>query len=104
NDGLRQHSGADWSITSLHCDVVSASAALCLNQELITSWNDQETSFSASVLNGRAHETLDQFFENHLARDCLRDLAHRRQIYDFGRHPDCASRRRDQRFLFEMRI
>src|SRR5215471_14000979 len=44
----------------------------------ISSRNDQETSFGAGVLDGRAQEPVDEFFENHLARKCLRSFDHAR--------------------------
>ena len=36
------------------------------------------------MLDRRAHEPVDQFFQNYLARDCLRDLDHRGQIQEFA--------------------
>ena len=72
----------------------SAARGLCLNHELITMWKDQEAPFSAGLLDGSAHETVDQFLQNHLAGDGLRDFDYRGQIQEFGRRQDCARRRR----------
>src|SRR5262249_11568587 len=50
-----------------------------------SSRNDQETSLGAGVLDGRAQEPVDEFFENHLARKCLRGFNHCREIELFDR-------------------
>ena len=46
----------------------------------ISSRNDQEASLGAGVLDGRAQEPVDEFFENYLARERLRHLDHGREI------------------------
>ena len=46
---------------------------------------DQETSLGAGVLDGRAHEPVDELFQNHLAGECLRDFDHGREIELFDR-------------------
>src|SRR5215467_9201668 len=56
----------------------------------ISSLNDQETSLGAGVLDGRAQEPVDEFFENHLARKCLRSFNHCREIKMFDRRFDHA--------------
>src|SRR6516165_12303500 len=52
--------------------------------------NDQETSLGAAVLDGRAQEPVDEFFENHLARKCLGGFNHCREIEMFDRRFDRA--------------
>src|SRR4029077_9012188 len=104
NHGLGQHGCVDRGISLVYGDLVSAEGSLCLNQELVASLKDQETPFSPSVLEGRAHETVDQFFQNHLARNGLRDFDHRGQVQELGRRQDGARWRRGQQFLFEMRV
>src|SRR6476620_7620926 len=37
------------------------------------------------MLNGRAHQLVDELFWHHLARECLRDFDHRREIELFDR-------------------
>jgi hypothetical protein len=64
----------------MHGDIVSDGRGLSRYLQLIISRTDQETSFSARVLDGRAQDPVDQFFQNHLARDCLRDFDHCGQI------------------------
>src|SRR5512138_1216814 len=81
NDGLRQQQGRTGGQTSLvHRDGISARGRLCLNQELIALGTDKKTAFSAGVLDRRAHETVDEWFERHLARDRLRDFQYRGEI------------------------
>src|SRR6516162_1510921 len=58
--------------------------------QCISSRNDQETSLGAGVLDGRAQEPVDEFFENHLARKCLRGFNHCREIKMFDRRFDHA--------------
>ena len=80
---------ADERLHPLQLVVASASYP-----QLIPSRNNQETSLSARVLDRRAHNPVDQFFQNHLARDCLRDLDYGGQIQEFDRRHDRARRRR----------
>src|SRR6516164_3056128 len=62
--------------------------------QLIASRDNQETSLSAGVLDSRAQEPVNEFFENHLARKCLRGFNHCREIELFDRRFDRASRTR----------
>src|SRR5712672_2030252 len=88
----------------MHRDFIAAGSSFCLNQELIPLGMDQQTAVSAGMLNSRAHETVDQFFQDHLTRNRLRDFKYRGQIQEFRRRRESARRRRDERSLFEMRI
>src|SRR6516164_7651453 len=56
----------------------------------ITSRNDQEASLGAGVLDSRTQEPVDEFFENHLARERLRGFNHCREIEMFDRRFDRA--------------
>ena len=69
----------------MHGYTFSTDGCFRFHLQLITSRNYQETPLGACVLDSRAHEPVDQFFQNHLARDCLRDFNHRRQIQEFDR-------------------
>ena len=42
------------------------------------------------MLDGRAHEPVDELLEHHLARECLRDFDHGREIELFDRRFDRA--------------
>src|SRR5262245_18939917 len=70
----------------------------------ISSRNDQETSLGAGVLDGRSQEPVDEFFENHLARKCLRGCYHCREIEMFDRRFDRTSCPPRGLFLPQMRI
>ena len=50
----------------------------------------QQTSLRASLLNGSAHERVDQFFENDFAGDGLRHLDHGREVELFDGRPNRA--------------
>jgi hypothetical protein len=73
------------AVYQMHGYVLSASGRFRIYLQLVTSRNNQETSLGACVLGGRAHETVDQFFQNHLASNCLRDFDYRREIQEFDR-------------------
>ena len=62
----------------MHRDILSCDDGLGLYLQFIAQRTDQQTPLSARVLDARAHDSLDQFFRNHLARDCLGD-------FDYGR-------------------
>ena len=64
----------------MHGYTRSTNSRFCLYLQLITWRRDQETPFSTRLLNGRAHDPVDQFFQDHLARHRLRDLDYGRQI------------------------
>jgi hypothetical protein len=51
----------------MHADIISASRSLRLNLQLDISGKNQETSFRTSVLNCRAHQLINEFFQNYLA-------------------------------------
>src|ERR1700756_5042605 len=54
----------------------------------VSSRDDQEASLGAGVLDGRSQEPVDEFFENDLARKCLRGSNHCREIELFDRRFD----------------
>src|SRR6516165_11412471 len=66
--------------------------------------NDQKTSLGAAVLGGRAQEPVDEFFENHLARERLRGFNHCREIEMFDRRFDRARWHSRVLVLPQMRI
>ena len=53
---------------------------LPLLSDLITSRQDQQTSFGAGMLDRRAHERIDQLLKDDLTGHRLRDLDHGREI------------------------
>src|SRR4029077_10378277 len=79
-------------ISQMHCDIVSENRGLRLDLQFITDVKDQQTALSTRVLDGRAHDSLDEFFQNHFARDCLGDFDYGRQIQELRRRHDRAGR------------
>src|SRR3954469_14556196 len=61
----------------------------------ITSWQNQQTSLSAGVFDGRAHQRIDQLLEDDFTRHRFRDLDHSAEVKLFNhlRDPSCGSRR-----------
>ena len=62
------------------------------------------SALCARLLDRRAHDRVDQFFETNLARDGLRYLDDRREIEVFDPRPDRAGRAGRPLFLPELRI
>src|SRR6266852_8098010 len=87
-----------------HDDGVAAGRGLRLYPQLLTSRENQQTSLSTRVLNRCAHERVDQFLQDDLARHCLRDFDNGSEIQVFYRGPDGAGRTRYRLFLPEVRI
>src|SRR5580704_19109274 len=56
------------------------------------------------MLDGRAHQSVDQLFHNHLARDYLRDFDHGRQIQVFDMCSYDARGTSDRLLLLELRV
>ena len=56
----------------------------------VSSRDDQEASLGAGVLDGRSQEPVDEFFENDLARKCLRGSNHCREVELLDRRFDGA--------------
>ena len=104
-DRLRQHRRGHRHIAQLHVamctavDPVVASAAMRCSPP---SRQDQQTALGARLLNRRAHERVDQFFQDNLARDGLRHLDHGREVEVFDRRRDRA--RRAGRRLFRPKV
>src|SRR5215831_18812159 len=69
----------------MHCYMLATGERFRFYLQRIFPRNDQETSLGAGVLDGRAQEPVDEFFENHLARECLRGFNHCREIELFDR-------------------
>jgi len=74
----------------MYDDIVSAGRGFRLYALLNPSRENQETSLSTRVLDRRAHELIDEFFQDHLARDCLRDFDNSSEIQEFDRRHDRA--------------
>src|SRR5215510_13007800 len=74
----------------MHRYIFSTSDRFGLYLQLLTSRDNQETSFGAGVLEGRAHEFVDELFQHHFAGECLRDFDHRCEIEMFDRRLDRA--------------
>src|SRR6516165_4718238 len=72
----------------MHRYMLATGEGFCFYLQRISSRTDQETSLSAGVLDGRAQEPFDEFFENHLARKCLGSFNHCREIELFDRRFD----------------
>ena len=88
---FRQHSRACLLVAQLHYDRVAAGCGFRLYPLLDPSRTNQQTSLGAGLLDRGAHEHVDQFFEDDLARDRLRHLDRRREIEVFDRARSCAN-------------
>src|SRR5258708_29875722 len=66
------------------------------------SGENQQSSLGACVLDRRAHECVDQFLEDHLTRDGLRNLDDGREVEVLDRRIGCA--RRKSLLLDEVRM
>src|SRR5262249_16222846 len=67
-------------LSPAHDDSVAADRGFGLYPLLDTSQTNQQPSLSTRVLDRRAHQCVDQSFQNDLARDRLRDLDNGGQI------------------------
>src|SRR5262252_8150134 len=85
NEGLRKAEYSVGTIPQMHCYMLATGERFRFYLQRISSRNDQETSLGAGVLDGRAQEPVNEFFENHFARKCLRDFNHCREIEMFDR-------------------
>src|SRR5262252_2960345 len=90
NEGLRKAEYSVGTIPQMHCYMLATGERFRFYLQRISSRNDQETSLGAGVLDGCAQEPVDELFENHLARKCLRSFNHCREIEMFDRRLDCA--------------
>src|SRR5215469_14828495 len=75
----------------MHGYILSAGDRFRLYLQLITSLDNQKTSFGAGVLEGCAHEFVDELFRNYFARQRLRYFDHGCEIEIFDR---CLNRTR----------
>src|SRR5262249_25389397 len=93
NDRLRQR---DWTactaLLQVHGYIFSARCCLCVYPQFLTLCGNQEASLGAGVLEGRAHEPVDELFQNDLARKYLRDFDHGCEVELLDRGFDRASR------------
>src|SRR6516225_1253043 len=80
NQRLRQRGWAAGPVPQMHFYILSTSDRFCLYLQLINSRDNQKTSFGAGVLEGCAHEFVNELFQHHLARERLRHLDHGRKI------------------------
>src|SRR5215469_4326704 len=85
NQRLRQRCRAVEAVAQMHGYIFSTGDRIRLYLQLITSRDNQKTSFGAGVLEGCAHKFVDQLFQNHLAGESLRDFDHRCEIEMFDR-------------------
>src|SRR6266404_7787363 len=78
-------------------------AGRCLRHDpLLIAYENQQSSLGACVLDRRAHECVDQFLEDHLTRDGLRNLDDGREVEALDRRTGCA--RRKSLLLDEVRM
>src|ERR1700736_2808192 len=70
-------------------------AGRCVSRDplLGLSGENQQSSLGACVLERRAHECVDQFLEDHLPGDGLRNLEDGREVEVLDRPTDCACRK-----------
>jgi hypothetical protein len=67
-------------LRSVHGDVHAMRDCLRVDLQPLALQGDQEASLGSGVLDGRAHEPVDQLFQNHFAGDGLRYLNHGREV------------------------
>ena len=87
---LRQHGLGHGLVAQMHDHRVAGGRGFRLYPLLGPSRKNQQTSLGARLLDRGAHERVDQFFEDDLARDGLRHLDHGREVELFDRRPDRA--------------
>src|SRR5258707_4533440 len=69
-------------------------AGRCLRHDpLLIAYENQQSSLGACVLDRRAHERVDQFLEDHLTRDGLRNIDDGREVEVLDWCTDCARRK-----------
>src|SRR6476659_5535002 len=104
NERLRQHGGNVGAVWQIHGYILSSNGRFRLYLQLVTSRNNQEASLGACVLDGRPHEPVDQFLQDHLARHSLRNLEDSPEIEPV--HGPCyrACRTRWRHFRLEPRM
>ena len=88
----------------MHDHRISVGPRFSLELQRVSSWTDQKTSFGARVLNGGAHEPIDQLLEHHLARDNLRDFDDGREIEELNGRDDRAPRSVSRRIFLQVGI
>src|SRR5215471_16923240 len=84
--------------------LIPAHGRLHGSSQLLTSYGNQEASLGAGVLDRRSHKPVDKLFQNHLARECLRDCDHRREVELFDRRFDRARWTQCARVLPQLRM
>ena len=70
----------------------------------ITSRKNQQTSLGAGVLDGRAHERVDQLLQDDLTRYRFRDLDHGPEVKVFHRLRDRRWRVRRHALIAQLRV
>ena len=76
----RENRRSDARLPQDDAHVIAAGGRLRLNAIVLPSGKNQETSFGTRVLDGRAHQRVDQFLQHDLTRYRFGYLDHRRQI------------------------
>ena len=82
----------------MHGHRIAAGRGFRRDPLLSPSRKNQQASLGTRVLDRCAHERVEQLLQHDLARDCLRDLDHGREVEMFDRRRDRA--RRSGRGLF----
>ena len=77
---LRQIRGGYRRLSQIDFDLSAAGSGFSFDSILITSWQNQQTSFGAGMLDCRAHERINQLLQHDLTRHSLRDLDDGREI------------------------
>ena len=79
-DGLRQIRCGDVRLPEMDLHLVTAGRGFRFDPVFIPLRKNQHTSFGAGVLDGRAHERVDQLLQDNLTRQRLGHLDHGCQI------------------------
>ena len=89
-DRFRQRDRGQWIVAQFHDDCIAAGLRFRRDPRLAAGRQNQHASLGARLLDRSAHERVDQFFKNDLARDGLRHLDHGREIEVFDGRRDRA--------------
>ena len=104
DDRLGQRRRGHGLFCQTHDDGVATGRGFRRDAQLVAARQEQQPPLSTGVLDRRAHERVEQFLQDDLARHGLRDFEHGREVQVFDRRPDRARRRSAGLFRPQVRI
>ena len=103
-NGLRQRGPDHRMIVKPHEDRVAAGCGFGREPWLALAHQNEQASFGAGLLEGGAQKRIDQFDEDDLARNSLRDLYYGREVELVDRRPDRVGRPDGGQLILELGI